>query len=118
MEHMDKYEKLKNLDWGKIQKIVVENLQNTWDNIQIEIKQALSKVEKSNGKTISFGGLDEFWSCSVNSKPYFLHIQIDCANFLETKSNEIVINVNFWGMNGKKIIIKIDINKVLSTYAI
>lgn len=115
---MNKYDKLKDLDWKKIQNIVVENLKNTWDNIKIEVQQALNKVEKSDGKIISFGGLDEFWSCFMDSKPYYLHVQIDCTNYLETNSNKIIININFWGMNGKKIIMEIDINKVLSTYAI
>jgi hypothetical protein len=112
---MRKDDKLKNLDWTKIQKLVVENLKNTWDNIQIEVNQALNKRETSDGSTVSFGGLDEFWSCNADSKTYYLHIQIDCSKFLETKSNTIIVNVNFWGMNGKKLLIEIDINKVLST---
>ena len=114
---MDKHEKLRNLDWNKIQQLVIKNLQNTWKDIRIEIKQALNKIEQSDGRIISFGGLDEFWSCCVDSNPYYLHVQIDCSNFLETKSNEIEINVNFWGMNGKKNIIKIDINSILPSYS-
>jgi hypothetical protein len=117
MLSMGKNDKLKNLDWIKIRKIVIEHLQHTWDNIHVEIKHALNKIEKSDGKTISFGGFDEFWSCNVDSKLCYLHVQIDCTKFLETRSNKITINVNFWGMNGKKILIDIDINKILPMFA-
>jgi hypothetical protein len=112
---MGKDDKLKNLDWTKIQNLVINKLKSTCENIKVEINQALNGIEKSDGKKVSFGGFDEFWTCSVDSKSCYLHVQIDHVKFTETKSNNIIININFWGMDGKKISIENDIDELIST---
>lgn len=110
---MVKSEKIKNLDWTKIQKLVVNELMATGENIKIEISNTIGEIKKSNGKKVSFGGFDEFWACKVNSKSCYLHIQIDYSKFIESKSEKVSIYINFWGMNGKKITIDVDIDDLI-----
>jgi hypothetical protein len=109
---MVKKEKLKNLDWKKIKDLVTNELITKKE--KIKINQTMGEIKKSNGKKLSFGGFDEFWSCNVDSKSCYLHIQVDYTKFIETQSNNIYIYINFWGMNGKKITLEVNIDKIIS----
>jgi hypothetical protein len=111
---MEKHEKLQNLDWLKIRKLVIKKLPSAFENVNIKINQTLGSIERSNGQKVSFGGFDEFWSCNVESQSYYLHVQIDCSKFIDTRTNNVIINVNFWGMNGKKLSLEVNINEIIS----